>query len=409
MSSRHERTAPGAVERALSEPERAPLAAVLDAELPEASVPEIWHRIDARLTLKHGGRAWRTPVVWLAAASLVLVICTGWWLRSAPGAAGLALEGGAAPSVLNGLARPDTFAFADGSRVEVAPRTELRVVKNDAHTLVTALARGRTTFDVRPGGPRRWLVEAGPAVVEVVGTRFTVRRDDGTVRVEVERGIVLVRSEALTGGSVRLTAGQSVVVTKRAASAPAVPASSVGWSAPSSVGWSAPLSVVPLASSSAALPAWSNAPPIALSTLPVLPGAPPSSPETKAGMRDAPDAVDQALAAADAARRRGDRAEAAQALEAALTAARPSDKRRGLAALTLARLVLRNDPARAARVLRDAFGAMPADLVEDALARRVEAEGRSGRRDEAARLADEYERRFPAGQRASEVKRWSGE
>jgi hypothetical protein len=126
-------------------------------------------------------------------------------------------------------------------------------------------------------------------------------------------------------------------------------------------------------------------------------------------MRDAPDAVDQALAAADAARRRGDRAEAAQALEAALTAARPSDKRRGLAALTLARLVLRNDPARAARVLRDAFGAMPADLVEDALARRVEAEGRSGRRDEAARLADEYERRFPAGQRASEVKRWSGE
>ena len=401
MSSRHQRAAPGAVERALREPERSPLAAVLDPELPEASVPEIWHRIDARLTLKQGARGWRTPVVWLAAASLVLVLCTAWWLRSAPVAAGLALEGGAAPTVLNGLARPDTFAFADGSRVEVAPRTELRVVKNDAHTLVTALARGRTTFDVRPGGPRRWLVDAGPAVVEVVGTRFTVRRDDGSVRVEVERGIVLVRSEALTGGSVRLTAGQSVVVTKRVASTPALPASSVGWSAPSSV--------VPLASSSAALPPSSNAPPIALSTLPVLPGAPPSSPEIKAGMRDAPDAVDQALAAADAARRRGDRVEAAQALEAALTAARPNDKRRGLAALTLARLMLRNDPARAARVLRDAFGAMPADLVEDALARRVEAEGRSGRRDEAARLADEYERRFPAGQRASEVKRWSGE
>ncbi len=392
MSSRH--TAPGVVARALREPERAPLATVLDTELPEASVPEIWHRIDARLSFKEGVRARRAPILWLVAASFLLLLLTRSWLHRAPVAAGLALEGGAAPTVLRADTLAGTFAFTDGSHLEVAPRTELRVVKNDAHTLVTALARGRTTFDVRPGGPRRWLVEAGPAVVEVVGTRFTVGRDDGTVRVEVERGIVLVRSETLAGGSVRLTAGQSVLVTKNAVSTPRAPAPSIA---------------EPVARSNTAPPAASNAAPIALSALPALPATSPSPAEANAAVRDVPDAVDRALATADAARRRGDSTEAAQALEGALTAARPNDKRRGLAALSLARLVVRNDPARAARVLRDAFGAMPADLLEDALARRVEAEGRSGRRDEAARLAEEYTRRFPAGQRSSEVKRWSGE
>jgi transmembrane sensor len=394
MSSRPERTAPGVVERALHEPERAPLATVLDTELPEARVPEIWHRIDARLSFKEGVGARRAPIVWLVAASFLFLLLTRSWLHRAPVAAGLALEGGAAPTVLRADTLSGTFAFTDGSHLEVAPRTELRVVKNDAHTLVTALARGRITFDVRPGGPRRWLVEAGPAVVEVVGTRFTVGRDDGTVRVEVERGIVLVRSETLAGGSVRLTAGQSVLVTKNAVFTPRAPA---------------PSSAEPLARSKTAPPAASNAAPIALSALPALPATSPSPAEANAAARDVPDAVDRALATADAARRRGDSTEAAQALEGALTAARPNDKRRGLAALSLARLVVRNDPARAARVLRDAFGAMPADLLEDALARRVEAEGRSGRRDEAARLAEEYARRFPAGQRSSEVKRWSGE
>jgi hypothetical protein len=146
--------------------------------------------------------------------------------------------------------------------------------------------------------------------------------------------------------------------------------------------------------------------PVALSALPSVPAA---SASAKMPAQETPDAVDRALADADAARRHGDGIAAVRALETALTAARPNDKRRGLAALILARFVLRSEPARAAQVLRDAFSAMPADLVEDALARRVEAEGRAGRREEAARLADDYARRFPAGQRASEVKRWSSE
>jgi transmembrane sensor len=397
MSSRETRTPRDAVGQALRDPEHAPLGAALDTDLPEGSVPEIWHRIDARLSFAERARPWRITGALLAAAALVLVVVGGFWMRRAPAPTALALENGVSPTTLNATAQAGSFVFADGSRIEVAPQTELRVVKNDARTLVTALGRGRTTFDVRPGGPRRWLIEAGPATVEVVGTRFTVHRTDGSVRVEVERGIVLVRGEAVAGGRVRLTAGQSVVVTKPAAPA-ATPAATSGAA-------SALPATPPPAPSVAVAPSLTAAP-VALSALPAVAASPaPAKPAASA----APDAVDRALAAADAARRRGDRVEAAQAFEVALDAARPSDKRRGLAALSLARLVLRSDPARAARVLRDAFAAMPVDLVEDALARRVEAEGRAGRREEAARLAAEYERRFPEGQRSSEVKRWSAQ
>jgi transmembrane sensor len=364
----------GAVQRALADPERAPLGSALQPELAEADVPELWHRIETGLTL-----AWRAPGLAFAAALLAVLV---WWVHRPPPAGALALEGGAAPIALGAGSQAKRFGFADGSRVDVAAGAELRVVQNDARTFVTALAHGRTTFDVHPGGPRRWVIDAGPASVEVVGTHFTVQRDGESVAVAVEHGIVLVRSRELAGGSVRLTAGQTVRVARPAGPSastipPAVPASAA-----------APVAPVPAAA-------------LALSTL-----AAPSE-VSSTGSAQALDAVGRALAAADIARKRGDRAEAVRAFEAALAAAGRGDRRRGLAALSLARLVLTQNPDQAARVLRDAFAAMPAGLLEDALARRVEAEARAGHREEAARLAAEYERQFPAGQRTDEVRRWT--
>ena len=87
----------------------------------------------------------------------------------------------------------------------------------------------------------------------------------------------------------------------------------------------------------------------------------------------------------------------------------PSDPRRGMAALSLARLLLATDPGRAAAVLNDSFAAVPRALQEDAWARRAEAEGRAGHLVEAARLAHEYQRRFPSGRRSDEVQRWSNQ
>jgi transmembrane sensor len=397
-----------AVKRALGDPDRSPLATVLESELEEASVPELWHRIDARLALPRSTRTRKAlGVALVAAAALVLFLLGGRWLGRADIAGALTLDDGGTPTVLAAVENRAAFAFTDGSRVEVAPYTELHVVQNDARTFVTALERGRSTFDVRPGGPRHWVIEAGTASVEVVGTRFEVRREEASVRVDVERGVVLVRSATLASGSVRLTAGQSVVVAGPAPPKSAVSAPAGASAAPA---LEASASATPSAEGSAApTPAVESAPsPTRLETPPTpeARAVPPASrPES-----DAPaDAVDRALLAADAARRAGDRLEAERQLEAALAAASSADKRRGLAALSLARLILTTDPKRAASVLRASFGAIPAGLVEDALARRVEAEGRAGNFAEARRLATEYRQRFPDGQRSREVTRWSGD
>jgi transmembrane sensor len=395
----------GAMERALSDPERWPLATTLETELEEAAIPELWHRIDARLAPPSSGRT-RAVLgsALVAAAALVLLLVGRRWLGGT-GEGALALANGRTPTVLSAAEGDQRFRFTDGSCVDVAPFTELHVVQNDARTFVAALERGRSTFDVRPGGPRRWVVEAGTASVEVIGTRFDVQREPTAVRVDVERGIVLVRSSALAGGSVRLTAGQSVVVVAQARAG----------SDPSAAAEAAPARLPDALSSRAhalepqtpALePPVSSAPALEVSSGSAAHSARPSARSTGAAPTDA---VDSALSAADAARRRGDRLEAVRMLETALAAAGSGDKRRGLAALSLARLILTSEPARAASVLRESFGAMPVGLVEDALARRIEAEGRAGDFAEARRLASEYRRRFPEGQRSREVTRWSGD
>ena len=391
----------GAVQRALGDPLRAPLATVLDSELEEAKVPELWHRIDARLAQPARPRVRRAlGVTIVAAAAILLLLVGGRWLLRTPADTALALVDGGAPRALNAAAARAAFAFADGSRVEVTPFTELHAVRNDARTFVTSLERGSALFEVRPGGARRWVIEAGPATVEVLGTRFTVQRDAAAVRVEVDRGLVLVRSPTFAGGSTRLTAGQSVVVTAPVDASSGAPATAV-----SARQLPPPVSVSPPHAPSAATPEATVGLAQTRGTLRLEQPVPAGKPNTEASL----DPVERELLAADAARRRADRVEAVRALESALALAAPGDKRRGLAALSLARLVLANDPQRAAAVLREAFGAMPAGLVEDALARRVEAEGRAGHLAEASRLAAEYWTRFPSGQRLHEVTRWSGD
>jgi hypothetical protein len=97
---------------------------------------------------------------------------------------------------------------------------------------------------------------------------------------------------------------------------------------------------------------------------------------------------------------------AAALFDQVVRTAAPDDPRRGVAAMTLARLTLRDDPARAASALDASMSAMPAALAEDALARQVHAASLSGDRAQAEWLAREYERRFPNGSHAGDVKRW---
>jgi transmembrane sensor len=368
--------------------ERDALSRHFSDDLGEGQIKEMWRRID------HAPRSSARPWLWATvAATAVLLLLLGFSrLNHGAEPRQLGLRSGAVPAVLSGDSQPSLTQFDDGSQVELASGTRLEVLRNDARSFVTALRRGTVTFDVKPGGQRHWVIEAGQLSVEVVGTRFRVQRGGGATRVSVERGTVVVRGERVPGGSVRLTAGKSFELPLTTEpgpeprfGAPQPPATSLE-PAPTTVS----PGVVPspsLASSSARAPG--SAEPVA-------------EPEL-----EPTDEVARSLRAADAARHRSDSAAAIQHFEAAFRQAAPGDVRRGLAGLSLARLLLVAEPARAATILRSSLTDMPQALLEDASVRLVEAEGRAGHRDAAARAAADYLRRFPAGRRGDEVRRWS--
>lgn len=106
-------------------------------------------------------------------------------------------------------------ALSDGSFVTVDEGAQVGVAANQPEQLTLQLKAGRTRFEVKPGGRRRWLIEAGIASVEVVGTVFTVERTPAGVHVSVERGTVLVRGESLPDRLVRLEAGQSTFAAQK--------------------------------------------------------------------------------------------------------------------------------------------------------------------------------------------------
>src|SRR5262249_49424019 len=104
--------------------------------------------------------------------------------------------------------------------------------------------------------------------------------------------------------------------------------------------------------------------------------------------------------------RRGDDNAAATYLEEIVQRAPAHDPRKGMAALSLVRLILREDPRRAAAILDEALPSMPEALMQDALARRVEAAALAGEHERARQLARQYLARFPNGHRSEDVKRW---
>ncbi|MCA9610912.1 MAG: FecR domain-containing protein, partial [Myxococcales bacterium] len=97
----------------------------------------------------------------------------------------------------------------DGSRMSVAEGAVVRPRRVEDPTRVGFdLERGRVRFDIRPHGPRAWTVDAGAVRVRVLGTSFTIARDETQVVVEVHRGRVAVHA----AGAVRnLEAGERFV------------------------------------------------------------------------------------------------------------------------------------------------------------------------------------------------------
>lgn len=338
----------------------------LHVPVDEARLARVWSRVEPRVTRPSRGRTLAWGGLALAAAAAFAV-----WLTPPrgvtrpPGPLALASSRGSLDAALR--EGGGAVALSDGSVIHLAPGAAVEALENTGARVQLLLRRGRARFSVRPGGPRRWTVEAGALSVEVVGTVFTVDRDGAAVRVAVERGRVLVRGESVPDHVRALTVGESL----------RVPFARVA------EGVAEGVAVAPPAPAPRVIP-------------------PPSSPRATPSV-----SVTALLAQADEARRAGRMDEALRRL--ALASRREGDPSAALASYTRGRLLL--DLQRADDAISDLRLALrqglPPSLAESARARIVEACARLGDREAAAQAAAAYRRLHPQGAWRGRVDAWS--
>lgn len=102
-----------------------------------------------------------------------------------------------------------TISLSDGSTIIMNGGSTLSVRMSDGERLIK-MANAEAAFDVAHDTGRPFRVTAGESRVEVLGTAFDVRRDAGSTRVSVTRGVVRVSDLNDASHHVRLGVGQSV-------------------------------------------------------------------------------------------------------------------------------------------------------------------------------------------------------
>jgi len=152
-----------------------------------------------RLTLDrgHSPARWRTVTVGalLAAAAIVGMMVT---LRSAHVTPVPAPTVVAARTYTTQVGQRDSVKLADGTRVLLGPDSRLTVPADYGTASRAVELQGDGYFDVRHDASKPFAVRVGTAVVEDIGTTFTVESDPGDTT-----------SVAVVAGSIRLRAGNS--------------------------------------------------------------------------------------------------------------------------------------------------------------------------------------------------------
>jgi transmembrane sensor len=288
--------------------------------------------------------------------------------------------------------RPPAVASLPAAPPEAASAAPTAAVTTvlgpDSDLVADPEGEGRS-FSLRKGGARFVVphdavhplrVRVGSAVVEDVGTVFTVRRlTDTAAEVEVDEGRVRVTSR---GGSFEVAASE-----RRTFEIDVPDAGTREPHAPEAPAHAAPPAWRPLAESGRYGEAYES---------------------LKGATRTVRDEAGDLLLAADVARLSGHPADAVPFLERVLRS-QPNDPRAGLAAFTLGRVLLDElgRPGEAATAFARAAKA-GGPLAEDALAREVEASSRAGDTTRARTLALEYERLYPGGRRSRVVAKFGG-
>jgi transmembrane sensor len=336
-------------------------ARYVQPKVTEARLERVWSKVDARLP---GRRAARRAWGWVGAGVLAAAAVGGLYLLGPNGESSKAAESVLAGAVLETASDSLSMGLLDGSSLTLAQSSRVEVASSSTSGVRLRLKRGRIECEVKPRPEANFVVVADGVEVRVVGTRFSVTAegDDHSrrVHVEVERGEVEIRSSTEPGEVVRLKAGRSwSQVTKTGPAQPAV---------------SVPVDPVESAS--------------------VLPKAKPPAEvtDTVAGPREL-------LEEANDLRRAGNAREAAKRYELLLNQY-GSDGRAGLAAFELGRLRMDRlgDMRGAISALERAMTLAPGSgFREDALARVVTANARSGNQAGCKRAKERYLKSYPEG------------
>jgi transmembrane sensor len=147
----------------------------------------------------------RRALFWSTGAALAAAFVAGAVLLPSSG-----LLGGHETLYSTGVGERRTIALEDGSRIELNASSRLSV-RFDRRGRHVNLGDAQAFFDVAKDSARPFLIEAGDTQVRVVGTAFDVRRRDGQVAVNVQRGLVEVRPHRQDGAApFRLRPGQGL-------------------------------------------------------------------------------------------------------------------------------------------------------------------------------------------------------
>jgi transmembrane sensor len=296
--------------------------------------------------------------------------------------------------------REPALALEDGTRVHVAPGTQLAVLARTDERVVIRMQPGSAHFQVRHNPKRLFQVEAGSVVVQDLGTVFQLDHRGSEVAVSVTEGSVAVSFEA-DGQPRSVTLGQGSSGTypaepaakKREApgAAPAEPPALVDTAhVQASPG---PTSKLATANTEARSNAdWREL---------ARGGEHRRAFEaiSRRGFRDVNEDPSDLLLASDVARHSGHPGNAATWLRKLLSN-HPTDPRAPSAAFSLGWILMTElgRPREAAAMFARAEALAPrGNLAEEAFARSVEAWSRAGESARAKADVERYRKRYPKG------------
>ncbi len=367
-------------------------------------VDRVWRSLKAELSqnvLLEKNRTTRRLLVTAMGAGAAAVVATLlFFLWPSASARPLATDSGEPfPQAIVATERT-LHRFSDGSSLDVSANTALDLLENSEAAVRFSLKKGHARFDIRPGGSRLWQVVCGEVNVVVLGTAFSVERDESHVSVNVERGEVSVHGTGVKYGAERLVAGQSLRVvseeTQASSPEPLKAANSV-----------APERSEPKPDDKDTEAKQRNWNQHAVTGAYAEAFADPGSSCAATRVKQT-DNVDELFQLADAARFSGQLTDAIAPLTAIVNNHAGSAKA-GLAAYTLGRLYLDqlSMPEKAAALLEKALVlGIPGALQEAAMANRIKALWLLNDYRKSA-LAKEYLARYPRGRYRGQVVAWA--